>query len=86
MKNSGFGLSALLVAGGAILAWAVDYQAEGIDLNQVGLILFAVGLALAVITAVLAASGRTTKVESSTAAVVDGQAVEQQRRDVVTNR
>ena len=38
------GLSLLLLAAGAILAFAVEYQAQGIELNTVGLILMIVGI------------------------------------------
>jgi hypothetical protein len=40
----GIGASLVLIAAGAILAWAVDYQTAGIDLNTVGVILMIVGL------------------------------------------
>jgi hypothetical protein len=41
----GLGVSLFLIAVGAVLAWAVDVQTEGIDLNTVGVILMVVGLA-----------------------------------------
>jgi len=40
----GLGISALLLAAGAILAWAVKGRAAGIDLRAVGLILVILGL------------------------------------------
>ena len=40
----GLGVSIFLIAVGAILAWAVDVQTKGIDLNMVGVILMVVGL------------------------------------------
>lgn len=86
MKTSGFGLSALFVAVGAVLAWAVDYEAEGVDLNQVGLIVFFVGLALALITLVVTLAGGHKTVDSTTEAVVDGDRVVEERRQVVTER
>lgn len=39
----GIGVSLFLIAVGAILAWAVDVSASGIDINMVGIILMAVG-------------------------------------------
>jgi hypothetical protein len=48
----GFGASLVLMAAGAILWWAVNVDAEGVNLNTVGVILFvvgAVGLALSLI-------------------------------------
>ena len=39
----GFGVSIFLLAVGAILAFAVDVQASGIDINTVGVILMLVG-------------------------------------------
>ena len=39
----GMSLSILLIAVGAVLAWAVDYQVSGIDLQVAGIILVIVG-------------------------------------------
>jgi hypothetical protein len=39
----GFGASLVLMAAGAILWWAVTVDAEGVNLNTVGMILFVVG-------------------------------------------
>ena len=39
----GLGLSIFLIAVGAILAWAVSLDTNGIDLNMVGVILMIVG-------------------------------------------
>ena len=43
MRTSGIGGSLFLIALGAILYWAVSFDAEGINLDVVGLILLAVG-------------------------------------------
>ncbi len=40
----GISVSILLIAVGAILTWAVTAEAEGIDLNTVGVILLIVGI------------------------------------------
>ncbi|RFU85505.1 hypothetical protein DY218_17165 [Streptomyces triticagri] len=40
----GMGASLVMLAVGAILALAVDWQIEGVDLDIVGLIMMAVGL------------------------------------------
>jgi hypothetical protein len=40
----GMGVSLLLAAAGAILIWAVDAEASGIDLSTVGVILLIVGI------------------------------------------
>ena len=40
----GISVSILLIAVGAILTWAVTAEAEGIDINTVGVILMIVGL------------------------------------------
>ncbi|HMS60629.1 MAG TPA: DUF6458 family protein [Tepidiformaceae bacterium] len=48
----GIGVSIFLIAVGAILAFAVNYTASGIDINTVGVILMVVGgigLALSVL-------------------------------------
>ncbi len=44
-RASGIGVSIVLIATGAILAWAVTAHANGVNINTVGLILFFVGLA-----------------------------------------
>jgi hypothetical protein len=40
----GIGASLFLIAAGAILAWAVEFESSGIDLNTVGIILMVVGV------------------------------------------
>jgi hypothetical protein len=40
----GISLSILLVAAGAILAWAVSAEVSGVDIQAVGIILLVVGL------------------------------------------
>ena len=40
----GLGVSIFLIAVGAILAWAVSVETNGIDLNMVGVILMIVGI------------------------------------------
>lgn len=40
----GIGVSVFLIAAGAILAYAVEVEAEGIDLNTVGVILMVAGV------------------------------------------
>lgn len=45
MKTTALGFSTLLIAVGAVMAWAITVEAEGADLNMIGLILFFVGIA-----------------------------------------
>lgn len=59
MRTSGMGLSILLIAVGAVLAWAVTAEAEGINLNTVGIILFVVGIVGLAIT--LIATGTSSR-------------------------
>ena len=40
----GISLSILLIAAGAVLAWAVDAEVSGIDLQVAGIILVVVGV------------------------------------------
>lgn len=40
----GIGVSLILIAIGAILAWAVNYSVSGVDINVVGGILMVVGV------------------------------------------
>lgn len=86
MRNTGIGLSAVLVALGAILAWAVTYEASGIDIQRVGMILFLVGCGLGFITVVMAAAGRRTTVHSQHENIVNGQPVVEHRREVITEK
>ena len=39
----GIGVSIILIAAGAILAWAIDVHTSGFNLNTIGYILVAVG-------------------------------------------
>lgn len=84
MRSTGLGLSAVLVAAGAVMAWAVTYDAEGVDLNQVGIIVFVVGLALGAINLLTAMVGRRTVVESDRESMVDGRPVVQRQREIIT--
>lgn len=63
MRNTGLSSSIGLVALGAILAWAVSYEIEGIDLNTVGIILFAVGILGIVVILVATATTQRTVIE-----------------------
>jgi hypothetical protein len=44
MYGTGIGTSLMLIAIGAVLAFAVNIQTSGIDLNTIGVILIVVGL------------------------------------------
>jgi hypothetical protein len=44
MNGTGIGTSLVLIAVGAVLAMAVDYQVSGLDINAIGVILIVVGL------------------------------------------
>lgn len=41
----GFGVSLLLIAVGAVLAWAVNVSSSAVDIQMIGYIVFGVGLA-----------------------------------------
>lgn len=56
MRTGGIGGSLFLVALGAILYWAVSVEAEGFNLNTMGLILMIVGALGLVLTLLLTAS------------------------------
>lgn len=51
-RNIGFGGSLFLIAVGAILAFAVSVEAEGFNLNTIGIILMVVGVLGAILTLV----------------------------------
>jgi Domain of unknown function (DUF6458) len=44
MRSTGLGTSLILIAVGAVLAFAVDYRVTGININTVGAILLVVGI------------------------------------------
>ena len=48
----GLGVSLILIAVGAILAWAVDVTTSGVNLNTVGYILLVVGIVGALLSMV----------------------------------
>jgi len=62
-RNAGFGGSLFLIAVGAILAFAVSVEAEGFNLNTIGIILMVVGGLGLVLTMV---SNTATKKEEHT--------------------
>lgn len=61
MRTGGIGGSLVLIALGAILYWAVSVEAEGLDINMIGLILLIVGVIGLVLTLLLTASAATTE-------------------------
>ena len=67
----GMGTSIFLIAIGAILAFAVEVEAEGVNLNTIGLILLIVGAIGAVLSMIFWSSwggfGGTRVVEGRTA-------------------
>lgn len=62
-RNVGFGGSLFLIAVGAILAFAVSVEADGFNLNTIGIILMIVGALGAILTMVALTS---TKKEQHT--------------------
>lgn len=72
MRNTGLSSSISLIAIGAILAWAVSIETEGIDINKVGLILFAVGIVGVVVTMAMTATTQKTVIERNNREVVVG--------------
>jgi len=63
MRTTGLGFSIFLIAAGAVMAWAVDVEAEGFNINMIGLILFVVGLVGFVATFALASTPNHTIVD-----------------------
>lgn len=60
MRTGGIGGSLVLIALGAILYWAVSAEAEGFDINMIGLILLIVGVIGLVLTLIMTASTTDT--------------------------
>jgi hypothetical protein len=69
MRAGGIGVSLLLIATGAILAWAVTAEAEGVNINMVGLIMLGVGVIGLIIS--LFANFTVTEREERDVTVVD---------------
>lgn len=63
MRTTGLGFSIFLIAAGAVMAWAINVEAEGADLNMIGLILFFVGIAGFLGTFALASTPSKTVVQ-----------------------
>lgn len=60
MRSGGIGGSLFLIALGAILYWAVNAEAEGFNINMIGLILLIVGAIGLVLTLIMTASAETS--------------------------
>lgn len=75
----GVAVSIILIAAGAILTWGVTAEAEGLDVNAIGVILLIVGLLALVLSLVFWSSWGGRYVRRS-AYVDDGYAVAPPRR------
>lgn len=71
MRNGGIGGSLFLVALGAILYWAVTVEAEGFNLNTIGLILMIVGAVGLILTLLMTASAERTEREDRDVTIVE---------------
>jgi hypothetical protein len=71
VRNGGIGGSLFLIALGAILYWAVSVEAEGLDINIVGLILLIVGGVGLVLTLLMTASAEKVERENSGVTIVE---------------
>lgn len=65
MRSGGIGGSLFLVALGAILYWAVSVEAEGFNINTIGLILLIVGVIGLVLTLLMTADAQRTSERSA---------------------
>lgn len=71
MRTGGIGGSLFLVALGAILYWAVSVEAEGFDLNMIGLILMIVGVVGLILTLIMTASTEKTTRDDKDVTIVE---------------
>lgn len=71
MRTGGIGGSLFLVALGAILYWAVSVEAEGFDLNMIGLILMVVGVVGLILTLIMTASADKTTRDDKDVTIVE---------------
>jgi Domain of unknown function (DUF6458) len=71
----GIGISLILIAAGAILAWAVDVSTSGFNLNTIGYILLVVGVVGALLSLVFwsswAAPGYFTRADGRRRRVIE---------------
>lgn len=71
MRTGGIGGSLFLVAIGAILYWAVTVEAEGFNLNTIGLILMIVGVIGVVLTLLMTASAEKTERDDKDVTIIE---------------
>lgn len=71
MRTGGIGGSLFLVALGAILYWAVTVEAEGFNINTIGLILMIVGAVGLILTLLMTASVEKTERDNSGVTIVE---------------
>lgn len=71
MRTGGIGGSLFLVALGAILYWAVTVEAEGFNLNTMGVILMVVGVVGLILTLIMTASAERTEREDKDVTIVE---------------
>lgn len=71
MRNGGIGGSLFLVALGAILYWAVSVEAEGFNINTIGMILMIVGVVGLILTLIMTASAERTEREDRDVTIVE---------------
>lgn len=71
MRTGGIGGSLFLVALGAILYWAVTVEAEGFNLNTIGLILMIVGVVGVVLTLLMTASAEKTERDDNDVTIIE---------------
>lgn len=71
MRTGGIGGSLFLVALGAILYFAVSVEAEGFNLNTIGLILMIVGVVGLILTMIMTASAERTDRNDKDVTIID---------------
>lgn len=71
MRNGGIGGSLFLIALGAILYWAVSVEAEGFNINTIGMILMIVGVVGLILTLIMTASAERTEREDRDVTIVE---------------
>jgi hypothetical protein len=72
-RVTGIGTSLILLAVGAVLAWAVDVDTNGFNVNTIGVILFVIGLVGLIVSLLvgfaIGGSNSTTVVDRGTTVV-----------------
>jgi hypothetical protein len=84
-RVAGIGTSLVLIAAGAIMAFAVSVQTDGFNVNTIGWILMVVGV-VGLIVSLIVGTAAVTSAPGSSATYVDRNTVVEREREPVRER